>query len=38
MAEFKAIETQEDLDKIITARLEREREASNKRYEGFISP
>jgi hypothetical protein len=38
MADFKAIETQEELDKIITNRLEREREASNKRYEGFISP
>ena len=38
MAEFKPIESQEELDKIITNRLEREREASNKRYEGFISP
>lgn len=38
MADFKAIETQEELDKIITNRLEREREAANKRYEGFISP
>lgn len=38
MADFKAIETQEELDKIITNRLEREREASNKRYEGYISP
>lgn len=38
MADFKAIETQEELDKIITNRLEREREAANKRYEGFVSP
>ena len=38
MADFKAIETQEELDKIITNRLEREREAANKRYEGYVSP
>ena len=38
MADFKAIESQEELDKIITNRLEREREAANKRYEGFVSP
>lgn len=38
MAEFKPIETQEELDNIIKDRLAREREASNKRYEGYISP
>ncbi len=38
MADFKPIETQEELDNIIRERLAREREASNKRYEGFISP
>ena len=38
MADFKTIETQEELDNIIKDRLAREREASNKRYEGFISP
>lgn len=38
MADFKPIETQEELDNIIRDRLAREREASNKRYEGFISP
>ena len=38
MADFKAIESQEELDKIITNRLDREREAANKRYEGYISP
>ena len=38
MADFKTIETQEELDNIIKDRLAREREASKKRYEGFISP
>lgn len=38
MADFKAIESQEELDAIIKERLSREREASNKRYEGYISP
>ena len=38
MADFKTIETQEELDAIIEKRLAREREASNKSYEGFISP
>lgn len=38
MADFKPIETQEELDNIIRERLAREREASNKRFEGFISP
>lgn len=36
--EFKVIETQEELDKIITARLKRERESAEKRFEGWISP
>ena len=35
---FKAIETQEELDNIVKERLKREREAANKRYEGWISP
>lgn len=35
---FKAIETQEELDNIVKERLKREREANNKRYEGWISP
>ena len=35
---FKAIETQEELDNIVKERLKREREATNKRYEGWISP
>lgn len=38
MSEFKAIETQDELNEIIKERLAREREASNKRYEGYISP
>lgn len=38
MGDFKAIETQEELDSIIEKRLAREREASNKRYEGYMSP
>lgn len=36
--EFKPIETQEELDKIITTRLKRERETAEKRFEGWISP
>ena len=35
---FNAIETQEELDNIVKERLKREREANNKRYEGWISP
>ena len=35
---FKPIETQEELDGIIKERLKRERDASAKRYEGWISP
>lgn len=38
MAEFKIIETQEQLDAIIGERLKRERETATKRYEGWISP
>lgn len=36
--DFKPIESQEELDRIIKDRLQRERDASNKRYEGWISP
>ena len=36
--EFKAIESQEELDKIITNRLKRERETTEKRFEGWVSP
>lgn len=36
--EFKAIESQEELNNIIKDRLKRERENTEKRYEGFISP
>jgi len=35
---FKPIETQEELDNIIKDRLKRERETTQKRYEGWISP
>lgn len=35
---FKAIESQEELDGIIKDRLKRERESTNKRYEGWVSP
>ena len=35
---FKPIETQEELDNIIKDRLKRERESTQKRYEGWISP
>lgn len=38
MGDFKAIETQEELDGIIEKRLARERDASAKRYEGYLSP
>ena len=36
--EFKPIESQEELDNIIKERLKRERETTNKRFEGWISP
>lgn len=35
MAEFKAIETQEELDRIIGERLKRERDATEKKYADF---
>lgn len=35
---FKPIETQEELDNIIKERLKRERETTQKKYEGWISP
>lgn len=38
MAEFKIIETQEQLDAIVSERLKRDREAREKKYEGWISP
>lgn len=38
MAEFKIIETQEQLDAIISERLKRDREVQEKKYEGWISP
>ncbi len=37
MAEFKTIETQEQLDAIISDRLKRESEKIRKEYEGFLS-
>lgn len=38
MGEFKAIETQEQLDAVLGERLKRERETIKKEYEGFLSP
>lgn len=38
MSDFEAIETQEQLDAIISERLRRERETIKKEYEGFLSP
>lgn len=38
MAEFKTIETQEELDGIIRDRLARNTESVEKRFEGYISP
>lgn len=35
---FKPIETQEELDSIIKDRLKRERESTQKKFEGWISP
>lgn len=35
---FKAITTQEELDNIIKDRLKRERETTQKKFEGYISP
>lgn len=38
MAEFTAIETQEQFDEAIKARLERERNKVRKEFDGFLSP
>lgn len=38
MSEFKTIETQEQLDAVISDRLKRERETLKKEYEGYLSP
>lgn len=38
MADFKIIETQEDFDKAVSARIKREQETVRKEYEGFLSP
>lgn len=35
---FKPIETQEELDAIIKKRIDRERETTQKRFEGYVSP
>ncbi len=38
MADFKPIETQEQLDAIIGERIKREKETLSKKYEGYMSP
>lgn len=38
MSEFKAIETQEEFDKMIGERIRREKETVEKQYEGYLSP
>lgn len=38
MAEFKVIETQEQLEAVLKDRLKRERDAVKKEYEGYLSP
>ena len=38
MAEFKKIESQEQLDEVLRERLKRERETVKKEYEGYLSP
>lgn len=38
MSDFKVIETQDQLDTIISDRLKRERDTINKEYEGYLSP
>lgn len=38
MGDFKPIETQEQLDAVMSDRLKRERETIKKQYEGFLSP
>lgn len=38
MENFKPIETQEELDRVIGERLKRERETTEKKFEGYLSP
>lgn len=38
MAEFQTIETQEQLDAVISDRINQEKEALAKQYEGYLSP
>ena len=38
MSEFKPIETQEQLDAIISDRIKRAQETTRKEFEGFLSP
>lgn len=38
MSEFKVIETQEQLDAVISDRIKRAQETVRKEYEGFLSP
>lgn len=38
MADFKVIETQEQLDEVLKDRLKRERESIRKEFEGYLSP
>lgn len=38
MADFKAIETQEQLEEVLKERLKKERETIRKEYEGYLSP
>lgn len=38
MADFKVIETQEQLDAVLGERLKRERETVRKEFEGYLSP
>lgn len=38
MSDFTVIETQEQLDKVIGERIKRERETTEKKFEGYMSP
>lgn len=38
MGDFTVIETQDQLDKVISERIRRERETIQKQYEGYLSP
>lgn len=38
MSEFTAITSQEELDRIVLGRLEKQKESIGKKYEGFVSP